>query len=571
MSVTPPPDFWPSPVVLNLKGVTDAVPPLYITGTTISVTPAGATTEGTVTTGAQTLAGAKNFSGSVAIGGGVAVSGISTDATLAADSDALLCTQKAVKGYVDTHGEASTATAPVYITGADVSLKNTAAATVTGISTDATLAASSDTLIPTQKAVKDYVDTHEGPATLTLPLYLNGTAGEIRNVLGATVTEVSNVSYFITPAVNTKIPTQLAMTEYTRTAIEDTAVVGATAPFRYSRPNATLSLYSDASEYVTIISNSGTMVANSSITIPTQQAVRSYVAGYSPVVAATAPLSIVARTISVAEATAAQAGVVTTVDQSFSGIKTFRSTTEFLSPVPQIYFGAELGTLSMLETAATTGNTRLTTPGTFSLVAAGGTALDATTTTLKTPLAFSAPSVSAVHQLSGTTATLASAGDGTSTLTVPAGGFLIGQGANAVLSSAGGVTRIPQTLEIGGELKLSQPAVLLTLSGPGPFNDVPLANGASLFVFDCTTVTSGAHITGFSATSYTSCRICYLIFLHPTSANVIVDHLSSSSTANARVLCYRGTNLTLRVEVQDTLQLLYDPFHMKWITMTHES
>lgn len=87
----------------------------------------------------------------------------STDGTLASDSDALSPTQKAVKTYVDAHA-GSGIVGPGTSTVGDIVLWNNITGTAVSdsgaaISIDGTFAADSDALIPTQKATKTYVDT----------------------------------------------------------------------------------------------------------------------------------------------------------------------------------------------------------------------------------------------------------------------------------------------------------------------------------------------------------------------------------------------------------------------------
>lgn len=88
-----------------------------------------------------------------------AVTSLSTDGHLTASSDSILSTQKAVKDYVD-HFAAGVPPMelPILVTGSDLSLVNSAAAAVTSISTDGTFALNDDATVPTQNAAKTYVD-----------------------------------------------------------------------------------------------------------------------------------------------------------------------------------------------------------------------------------------------------------------------------------------------------------------------------------------------------------------------------------------------------------------------------
>lgn len=88
---------------------------------------------------------------------------ISTDGTLAADSDALIPTQKAVKTYVDNVPSGDVQGPGLSVVGDIVTWNDITGTTVAdsavSISTDGTMAANSDALVPTQKAVVTYVGT----------------------------------------------------------------------------------------------------------------------------------------------------------------------------------------------------------------------------------------------------------------------------------------------------------------------------------------------------------------------------------------------------------------------------
>jgi hypothetical protein len=90
---------------------------------------------------------------------GDTVTTISTDTTLAHNSDVELVTQKALKAYIDTQAPLSglTFSAPLARLIDNVSLKNTATNAITEVSTDTTLGDDSDIKIATQHAVKTYV------------------------------------------------------------------------------------------------------------------------------------------------------------------------------------------------------------------------------------------------------------------------------------------------------------------------------------------------------------------------------------------------------------------------------
>ena len=96
---------------------------------------------------------------SLTINGTTTVVGVSNDTTLAADAIDILPTQHAVKHYVD-NSVSPTASAPIYKVAGNYELHNTAATTVTAISIDGTMAANTDLAIPTQKAVRSYVSNN---------------------------------------------------------------------------------------------------------------------------------------------------------------------------------------------------------------------------------------------------------------------------------------------------------------------------------------------------------------------------------------------------------------------------
>jgi len=167
----------------NKKYVDDAVATESIwdrTGTTVTLQNAGDTTELDATGGLQ-------FSG-----GGQNVTAISIDGTFTGAVDTAVVTQLAIKTYVDNHSTNGVWTR----TGTDVTLTNagdTVQFDATGgiqfgaggqniveFSTDGTLVDNSDTALPTEQAVKTYVDAHttNGMWTETGTLISVSTAGD---------------------------------------------------------------------------------------------------------------------------------------------------------------------------------------------------------------------------------------------------------------------------------------------------------------------------------------------------------------------------------------------------------
>jgi hypothetical protein len=123
-------------------------------------------------------------SGQSLVMGGKEITGISDDSDMTDDSEYLIPTQKAVKGYADVHGGGSGQSDRIvdgdtyvlaqdstqasvniesnqvlafHVTENGVKLEN--GARVNEFSTDTALSGNSDSLVPTQKAVKGYVDT----------------------------------------------------------------------------------------------------------------------------------------------------------------------------------------------------------------------------------------------------------------------------------------------------------------------------------------------------------------------------------------------------------------------------
>ncbi len=92
---------------------------------------------------------------------------LDTDGTLAANSDARIASQKATKTYGDTK-----VAGPGSSTDSDFAQFNGAGGKTLkdgglSLDTDGTLAANSDSKIPSQKAVKTYADAHAGTGTVT--------------------------------------------------------------------------------------------------------------------------------------------------------------------------------------------------------------------------------------------------------------------------------------------------------------------------------------------------------------------------------------------------------------------
>ncbi|MDD5753284.1 MAG: hypothetical protein PHN45_00830 [Methylococcales bacterium] len=198
---------------------------------------------------------------------------ISTDGTLTANSDTIVPTQKAVKTYVTT--VAPTYSSPVVLSGTIVQLQNSAAAQVTSISIDGTFAANSDIIVPTQKAVRTYVASALPILpSYSLPVIISLNDVKLQNSAAAQVTSISIDGTMVADS-DTIVPTQKAVRTYVATV----------AP-TYSSPvvlsGTVVQLQNSAAAQVTSISIDGTFVANSDTIVPTQKAVRTYVTSAAP-------------------------------------------------------------------------------------------------------------------------------------------------------------------------------------------------------------------------------------------------------------------------------------------------
>jgi hypothetical protein len=146
--------------------------------------------------GARAFTGSQEFSSGIDVSGGTfqlatgtTVNELSTDGTLVGNSDDVLVTEKAIKTYVDTEisgldftriyegntevhvQDAGAGTVTINVDGGEVGLWNAsglkiggAGATIDEFSTDGNLSGDSDTAVPTEKAVKTYVDAQVGGA-----------------------------------------------------------------------------------------------------------------------------------------------------------------------------------------------------------------------------------------------------------------------------------------------------------------------------------------------------------------------------------------------------------------------
>jgi hypothetical protein len=574
MSISPSGNFWPQPVTIDIQGVTAANAPLHISSATISIDQASPTTEGTVTTAAQSYVGTKSFLSGISLTSGPVVTAISSDGTLSTDSDSILSTQKAVKTYIDAHGEASTASPPVYVTGADISLKNSIADPVTSISVDSTLAGNSDAIVPTQKAVKGYVDTRVTAGVIP-PLYANDSgATEIRNSSGETINSVTVTTGLISAPLHTRLLTEASTTNYVNLYVSEQCVTQVGAPFIWSRPNGTLRLGNDAFQYVTAISTDGAMAGNSDTALSTQKATKTYVDVHSPVVSANAPLSITAGALSVSAASGVASGVVTTTAQTIAGSKTFTSGVSIANTSsPQLLVGYNLSTQATVSVGST-GATILMSPAALTLSAGGNTQLVLTTNVAAVPVLLTAVGLQVLDSAGGIGITsIATSGAGACTINSNGTDMTLSQSGISAINMHLGTVSIPYQLEMMGETKYQNIPPIITLTGAGPFNDIALDNSSTVYILNVEAVSNNAHITGFGAPVMTNARRINVFLYRATGGTITInlDHESAGSIAVHRVWCYQAQNLAMKINLQDCIQLFYCPYQSRWFVMTHET
>lgn len=253
---------------------------------------------------------------------GYEITTVDDDPTLAANSKQRVCTQYAVKQFVNSGaGGITGGVYPIVTSGANLALMNSDAIVITMIDTDPFLTADFDTRIPTQRAVKAYVD-NMAPAAVIYDTPLDLTAGHVRllnSALGV-MTSISTDGTFAANS-NTLLSTQQAIKTYVDTRAPITV---------YKSPvnrNANqLRLINSLSNEITEVSTDGTMASNSDLSIPTQKAVVTYVASqaYSPLfTSVTNPLYINLNSLKIYDAALFQAGIVSTGSQTFAGSKSF--------------------------------------------------------------------------------------------------------------------------------------------------------------------------------------------------------------------------------------------------------
>jgi len=232
---------------------------------------------------------------------GTQITSISIDGTMASNSDALVPTQKSVRTYVAS--ALPTYTSPIVVTSNVVALKNSAAATITSVSTDGTMAGNSDVIVPTQKAVVTYVAA--SLPTYTSPIVVTSSVVALKNSASTTITSVSTDGTFASNS-DVIIPTQKAVKTYV------TSVVPTYTSPLVNTSNV-VALKNSASTTITSVSTDGTMASNSDVIIPTQKAVVTYVAAEIPTLPTyTSPIVVTSDVVSLVNSAAATVTSVST-------------------------------------------------------------------------------------------------------------------------------------------------------------------------------------------------------------------------------------------------------------------
>lgn len=190
MSISVPKNFWPIKDTITITGILYADPPLSVSGNTVSIRNATSALSGAVSVGTQSFGGIKDFANGIQVAGTQLITSVSTDSTFAVATDNELATKKAIKDYIATSPVdiITSVSLPLHINVKDLQINDasltlsgvltTAAQTIAGvkmfndgiklnnnylvttISNDTGLVADSAVSLPTEHAVKTYVDTH---------------------------------------------------------------------------------------------------------------------------------------------------------------------------------------------------------------------------------------------------------------------------------------------------------------------------------------------------------------------------------------------------------------------------
>jgi hypothetical protein len=260
---------------LAIKSYVDnAVPPTESLANTLV---AGNTTGGTnisVTTG-----------DSIAMGASISL--FSTDGTLSSNSDVIIPTQKAIKTYVDSSVSPAQSLANTLLAGNTTSGSNIEmttgdsikmGATINKFSVDGTLSLDSNTSVPTEKAIKTYVDSKVSPAeSLAQTLVVGSKTG------GTDITVTSGDKLVFngqgTSTGSGRIDLYDGSSNFERILLKPTGIdlTGAV----YIRPDGvegiSASIRFNQGATVNEFSIDGTLSGNSDTALPTEKAVKTYV------------------------------------------------------------------------------------------------------------------------------------------------------------------------------------------------------------------------------------------------------------------------------------------------------
>jgi hypothetical protein len=446
--------------------------------------------------------------GAFSLATGTTVNNISTDNTLSADSDNVLVTQKAIKYYVDTSiGDQShvkiwdgdsrvqvvddgTSAARVDIVIDSTTLaqfvptgfKFSAGATINEFSTDGTLAGDSDTVVPTEKAVKTYVDTEiaaisldeiyagdsyvkvidDGTSTSSVEVVLDSTPlaqfvpTGFKFSTGATINEFSTDGTLAGDS-DTVVPTEKAVKTYVDTEIAAISLDTIYAGDSYVKVTDD----GTAVGYVEIVTD-GVQVAYFDPSSSTQRIGKTTGSGRIDVSGSSVTSSISSTEVLNLSATTQTMGVSTDTylrtSQSTDTIQAFAGATELLSLTPTTQTlgrgAADTGVVlnQSTDTAAIyagTINLLSLTPTSQRLGVSGDTAL-----TLNTSADTFTLSAGAVTQISGglTSITLGISGDTTIEMDSDADSVTITAGGQSQIVVETTGTTIHDDLTVAGDL-----------------------------------------------------------------------------------------------------------------------
>jgi hypothetical protein len=214
-----------------------------------------------------------------------------TDVTLAANSDNKVATQKATKAYADAAAAAKVADAINDTVTTIAPSQNAVFDALAGkiptsfLDTDVALSANSDTKIATQKATKAYADA--------------AASAKVADAINDAVTTIAPSQNAVFDALAGKVPTSYLDTDVALSANSDAKIATQKATKAYADAAASAKVTDAIADGVTTVAPSqnavfdalaaklptsyldtdGTMAANSDTKIPSQKAVRTYVAG----------------------------------------------------------------------------------------------------------------------------------------------------------------------------------------------------------------------------------------------------------------------------------------------------